>query len=61
MKGDLIMPLPTPREKETKEDFIKRSMGDPVMLREYPDQSQRYAITLNLWKEKSRKKFEHWE
>lgn len=38
------MPLPTPKEGESKKDFVARCMGDATMSKEYPDQSQRYAV-----------------
>ena len=38
------MPLPQPRPHESHEEFITRCMGDPVMVREFPDMSQRRAV-----------------
>lgn len=38
------MPLPNPGEKETKDDFVSRCMGDSKMTEEYPDNKQRYAV-----------------
>ena len=38
------MPLPRPQPKELRKDFLERCMGDPVMLTEYPDAEQRYAV-----------------
>jgi hypothetical protein len=52
------MPLPTPRKgknPESKKDFISRCAGDPVMNKEYKDQSQKLGICYNLW-ERSKKK-----
>lgn len=43
------MPLPTPHKGEKKEDFINRCMGDDVMISEYDDNSQRYAICTDCW------------
>lgn len=45
------MPLPRPKDDESKKDFLARCMGDPVMVEEYDDEAQRYAVCLNLWKE----------
>jgi len=38
------MPLPTPRSDESHEEFIERCMGDPVMVKEFPDPAQRRAV-----------------
>lgn len=37
------MPIPK-RGKESKKAFMNRCMSDPVMLKEFKDQSQRAAI-----------------
>lgn len=41
------MPIPTKKPKETNKDFLQRCMIDPVMLEEYPDGNQRFAICNN--------------
>lgn len=41
--------MPTPKPKETKEEFISRCMGDPEPLDKYPDEAQRYAVCNSLW------------
>ena len=38
------MPIPTPLPKEKNNEFIQRCMMDDVMVKEYKDQDQRYAI-----------------
>jgi len=38
------MPIPSPNPNETADKFIQRCMSDNVMLKEYPDESQRFAI-----------------
>lgn len=38
------MPLPTKRDDESDDDFVKRCMDDEVMREEYPDADQRYAV-----------------
>jgi hypothetical protein len=43
------MPLPIPKENESKEDFIKRFMSDDTMVIEYPDEKQRYAVAESQW------------
>lgn len=41
------MPIPQPRDNESKQDFSARCMSDPVMKKEYPDSSQRIAVCLS--------------
>jgi hypothetical protein len=41
------MPLPIPRKNETRNDFISRGMEN--LAKDYPNQSQRYAIVNKLW------------
>jgi hypothetical protein len=38
------MPIPSKKPEENNKDFIQRCMIDPVMLEEYPDIHQRFAI-----------------
>lgn len=38
------MPMPKPGEKEGEQDFVSRFMGDPAMVKEYPDEKQRAAV-----------------
>lgn len=40
------MPLPQRGEKETKQEFISRCMSDEKTVKEFPDNSQRYAICI---------------
>lgn len=42
------MPIPSPKGKEKKEDFISRCMGNSVM-QEY-EQKQRAAICYSAWR-----------
>ena len=46
------MPIPKPKNNESKDDFIERCMGDDVMNSEYPDNDQRFGICQTQWKEK---------
>ena len=41
--------MPTPRPKETEEEFISRCMGDPEPLEKYPDEAQRYAVCKSIY------------
>ena len=38
------MPLPTRNVDEPHDQFVKRCMGDPVMVRDFPDSAQRRAV-----------------
>lgn len=38
------MPIPVPKADETKKKYLERCMGDPTMVKEYKDSSQRYAV-----------------
>jgi HK97 family phage prohead protease len=49
------MPLPKPKKDESHDDFISRCMGDDVMLTEYPDDDQRYAVCETQWESKDNK------
>jgi len=47
------MPLVTPNTGETKEKFMNRCMGNSGMNNEFPDQSQRYAVSRSIWEDKN--------
>jgi hypothetical protein len=44
------MPIPTPKAKETQQEFISRCMSD--LKSEFPDKEQRLAVCYTQWKEK---------
>lgn len=46
------MPIPTPEQNETKDEFIERCMGDETMKEEYPDGDQRLAVCMTQWNER---------
>jgi len=46
------MPIPTPGQDETKDEFIERCMGDETMKEEYPDDDQRLAVCMTQWDER---------
>lgn len=46
------MPIPAPRKNERKKKFIDRCMGDKVMVKEYPNASQRRAVCESAWDKK---------
>ena len=45
------MPLPSPNKGESQKDFMSRCMGDDVMVKEYPDDKQRFAVCAKQWEE----------
>lgn len=45
------MPMPSPQRNEKRDKFLDRCMGDGVMVSEYPDEEQRYAICNKQWRE----------
>ncbi len=47
------MPILKPNDGETKEEFINRCMTDDTMQKEFPDESQRYAVCLTQWNERA--------
>ena len=48
------MPIPKRRKDEDRTDFLSRCMGDPVMNKDYKDNSQRYAICTSSLKSSSK-------
>ena len=49
------MPLPTPNDDESHDDFIERCMGSDVMVEDFDDEKQRYAVCQSQWdKDKER-------
>ena len=46
------MPLPNPKPKETKDDFLSRCVTDNVMRKEFPDGKQRFVVCLQQWENK---------
>ena len=43
------MPLPAPKNKEKKTDFVSRCIGDNQTGKDFPDQKQRIAVCYSLW------------
>lgn len=43
------MPLPEPRDGESKDDFVERCMGDDTMQEEFEDPAQRRAVCERQW------------
>ena len=44
------MPLPKPRGNENREDFIGRCMADDVMVKEFAEREQRFAVCNQQWR-----------
>jgi hypothetical protein len=40
------MPLPKPRKRESRQEFVSRCMSDDMMTSEYKEQKQRVAVCL---------------
>ncbi len=49
------MPLPKPRDGESKDDFISRCMADNEIRKDFEDNSQRAAVCNSLWEQKDKK------
>lgn len=43
------MPIPTPNDGESRDDFISRCMGNDTMVDDYPDNDQRAAVCYSQW------------
>jgi hypothetical protein len=49
------MPLPTPRQGESENQFIERCIRDDTMQGEFPDENQRLGVCYQRWQGKSTK------
>ena len=49
------MPLVKPKEKEKREDFIERCMGDKTSAEDYPSRNQRFAVCNSLYNQRNKK------
>lgn len=43
------MPAPKPNTGESREDFISRCMGDEMMVEEFEENDQRFAVCQDIW------------
>jgi hypothetical protein len=43
------MPLPSPKAKEKRADFVSRCIGDNTTTKDFPDQKQRIAVCYSQW------------
>ena len=49
------MPLVKPRNKEKREDFLERCMGDKTSVDDYPSRNQRFAVCNALYNRRDKK------
>lgn len=49
------MPIPKPKAKESHDKFMERCMGNDAMVKEFPDEKQRYAVCQKQWDDKNTK------
>ena len=47
------MPIPTPNDGESEDDFIGRCMGNETMVDDYPDPDQRAAVCYSQFRERA--------
>lgn len=48
------MPLPKPRDGESRSEFVERCMVDDVTISEFNTINQRYAVCNDLYSEKEK-------
>jgi len=46
------MPIPSPRSKEKRSEYVSRFMKSKVMRREFPKRDQRLAVAYRTWRNK---------
>jgi len=46
------MPIPKPRAKEKRSEYVSRFMSSKVMQREFPKRDQRLAVAYRTWRRK---------
>ena len=49
------MPLPKPKDKEKRKEFIERCMADTESVSEFEQENQRFAVCNDLWSNKDNK------
>ncbi|MFW5895485.1 MAG: hypothetical protein ACOCT9_01955 [archaeon] len=47
------MPLPEPKNREEKQEFISRCMSNDTMKREFNNKDQRLAVCYKQWEKKN--------
>jgi hypothetical protein len=46
--------MPYPKKGEKKADYVERFMGSSEAKRDYPDQKQRVAVAMSIYKRKKK-------
>jgi len=49
------MPLVKPKDKEKRDDFIERCMGDETSVQDFPKRGQRFAVCNSLYNARNKK------
>ena len=49
------MPLVKPKDKEKRDDFIERCMGDETSVNDFPKRGQRFAVCNSLYNSRNKK------
>jgi hypothetical protein len=49
------MPLPSPRQGQTQDEFMQTCMSNENMKKEFPQNKQRVAVCMQKWRDKSSK------
>lgn len=49
------MPIPSPSKGMSEKDFTSACMGHQIMLKEFPDQKQRYAVCMQKYRDRNKK------
>ena len=49
------MPLVKPGDKEKREDYLERCMGDETSMEDLPSRNQRFAVCNSLWNQRNKK------
>ena len=52
----VVMPLPTKKSDESKEEFMSRCMGDDIMNSEFSDSKQRAAVCNSQFEQRKKQK-----
>jgi HK97 family phage major capsid protein len=47
------MPIPTPNDGESRDDFVGRCISNDTMVEDYPDNDQRAAVCYSQWSERA--------
>lgn len=48
------MPLPKPKKKESRSEFVSRCAGNSTMNKDFPENKQRIAVCYSQWEKKKK-------